>query len=240
VAWSNFQKKWPSIAMRYKRDLLGIFQGKYADVEDLESYRTGSDKYSIKFTTWEGTQRIFPGTQIVFQVESPLLSIENGVGHCSNLSIRKSLRTLVMASEHPVTALTVGWLRVHVDDFNRLCFIDEVQSDVMEYLLQLSSEQGNPVADAMSKDFIDWLVHGFVSVQHWAHCIGYRVAMHTRLSAESVGNKTASERKWNVYYGSLIKRFRLVEFDPLGYFAAVFVEPRVPSLANPNSAVQHG
>ncbi len=223
VEWRTFQQKWPSIATRYKRDLLGIFKKKSAAAHELEAFRLGSKKYSISFTTWTGIQTVFSATQIVFQINSPSLSTATGVGHPSTFLLRRALKQLAEGSVHPVTPETVGWLRVHVDDLNRICFVDEVQSDVVEHLLSLSAKDGH--AAAMAKDFADWQVHGFGTVQHWAHCIGYRIAIHSQLSASHIEDKTASERKWNVYYGALIKRFGLVRAGLPGYPAEIFIEP---------------
>ena len=222
VDWRAFQQKWPSISARYKRELLGLFNNKAVAVHELEALRFGPSKYSVSFTTWAGVQTIFRKTQIVFQINSSALSVATDAGHPSTFRLRRALRQLAEDSSHPVTTETVGWLRVHVDDFNRICFIDEVQSDVVEHLLSLAPTDVH--AAAMAKEFSDWLVHGFGTVQHWAHSIGYRVAIHSQLSASQIEGKTPSERKWNVYYGALIKRFGLVLTEPKGYRASVYIE----------------
>jgi len=222
IDWRSFQQRWPSIAARYKRDLLGIFRQGTARAADLAQYRQRCDRYTVDFTTWSGLQTVFAATQIVFQICSPLLADGEQPGAPGSKRLRESLRKRAEKSFHPVTPETVGWLRVHVDDAHRLCFVDEVQSDVLEYLLALApSDDG---AAELSRALSDWQTHGFSTVQHWASCIGYRVAIHSRESAAYIEGKTASDRKWNIYYGSLIKRFGLEKARVEGYPAAIFVE----------------
>lgn len=225
VDWRTFQQQWPSISARYKRDLLGIFKAKSVATNELEQFRLGNKKYSVSFTTWTGVQTVFPKTQIVFQINSKALAVTEGAGHPSTFRLRRTLHELSSESLHPVTPETVGWLRVHVDDAHRVCFVDEVQSDVLEHLFSLATTDSKAVAAAMAKDFSDWHSHGFGTVQHWAQSIGYRIAMHSQRSASLIENKTASERKWNLYYGTLIKRFGLMETKLDGYPASVWIAP---------------
>ena len=222
VTWRAFQLRWPSLAIRYKRDLLSVFRQGVARRQDLAEFRVGSPKYSLGFTTWSGAQMVFAGTQIVFQVCSSQLSTAEGAGHRSTFQLRTTLREAAERSPHPVTPETVGWFRVHVDDLHRLVFIDEVQSDVIEHLLALASG-GDSAAAVLSKEISDWQVNGFASVRHWARSIGYRIAMHSEESAARIEGKTASARKWNVYYASLIKHGRLGSEQPEGYPGAILV-----------------
>ena len=222
ITWRVFQFRWPSIATRYKRDLLGAFLQGVARRQDLAEFRVGSPKYSLSFTTWSGAQTVFAGTQIVFQVCSSQLSTTEGAGHRSTLQLRRTLREMAEWSPHPVTPETVGWFRVHVDDLHRLVFVDEVQSDVMEQLLARASE-GDAAAQMLAKELADWQVNGFSTVRHWAAAIGYRVAMHSEQSAAAIADKTKSARKWNLYYGALIKRFGLALQACAGYPAAIFI-----------------
>lgn len=222
VRWSTFQLRWPSLAARYKRDLLGAFRQGVARRQDLDEFRGGASKYSLSFATWSGAQMVFAGTQIVFQVCSSQLSTAEGAGHRSTFALRKALREAAERSPHPVAIETVGWFRVHVDDLHRLVFIDEVQSDVMEHLLSRAAE-GDAAAQMLAKELADWQVNGFSTVRHWAASIGYRVAMHSEESAAAIADKTKSARKWNVYYGTLIKRFSLVPRACAGYPATIYV-----------------
>lgn len=216
IVWRDFQKRWPSVAARYKRDLLGVFRQGVARTHELAAFRVGSPKYTLSFTTWSGAQTVFSTTQIVFQICSAQLSTAEGARHRSTYTLRKALRELAERSLHPVTPETVGWLRVHVDDLHRLAFVDEVQSDVMEYLLERSSD-GDGAAQTLSKELADWQVNGFTTIRQWASAIGYRVAMHSEESAARIESKTRSARKWNLYYGALIKRFGLVPEAVEGY-----------------------
>jgi hypothetical protein len=222
VAWRVFQRRWPSIAMRYRRDLLQLFRQGSATRQALSEFSAHASNHRLRFTTWSGAQTIFPATQLVFQVCSPLLSVAEGAGHRSSFALRRTLCEMAERSPHPVTPDTVGWLRVHVDDLHRLVFIDEVQSDVMEHLLALAAE-GDTVAAALAKQLSSWQVDGFSSVQHWAAAIGYRVAMHSEQSAAAIEHKTRSPRKWQLYYGSLSKRFALVADERPGYPGPIFI-----------------
>lgn len=173
--------------------------------------------------TWSDEQMVFGGTQIVFQVCSRLLSTAEGAGHNSTFQLRRSLREAAEWSMHPVTAETVGWLRVHVDDLQRLVFVDEVQSDVVEHLLARAAE-GDVAAQMLARELTDWQVNGFASVRHWAAAIGYRVAMLSEESVAAIAAKTKSARKWNVYYGALIKRLGLARHACAEYPGAIFID----------------
>lgn len=223
ISWRVFQLRWPSIAARYKRGLLGAFRQGVAQRDDLVALRAGASKYHLNFTWWSGEQTVFSGTQIVFQVCSSQLSIAEKAPDTASDSLRKRLRDLLVESDHPVTIETVGWLRVHVDDLHRLVFIDEVQSDVMENLIEFQVS-GDTVARQMAKELADWQLNGFSTVRHWASAIGYRVAIHSQASAAAIDGKSRSLRKWNLYYAALIKHFGLSLQSCSGYPAAIFVE----------------
>lgn len=224
VTWGAFQRRWPSIAARHKRTLLGLFHQGVASRQALVDLHSDNPAFSLGFTTWTGEQTIFPGPQIVFQVCSPLLTTAGEAR--ADPSVRlllKSLRELSEGSPHPVTPDTVGWLRVHVDDLQRLVFIDEVQSDVMEVLREVAAT-GHTGARELAKAWAEWHSDGFSSVRHWARAIGYRVATHSEQSAAAVPDKTRSARKWNVYYGALIRRFGLTLQNIQGYPAGISVD----------------
>jgi hypothetical protein len=222
ITWRAFQTRWPSIAVRYKRDLLELFKQGAARRQDLAEFHVGSPKYSLSFATWSGEQMVFPSTQIVFQVCSSQLSIAEGAGHRSTFKLRRALFEAAEFSPHPVTPETVGWFRVHLDDLHRLAFVDEVQSDVMEHLLACAA-QGDTAAQLLAKDLADWQVNGFTSIRHWATAIGYRIAMHSEESATAIADKSKSARKWNIYYGALIKRFGLTLQARNGYSASILI-----------------
>ena len=224
ITWRAFQIRWPSIAERYKRDLLQTFRMGVAFRHDLARVPMGASKYSLSFSTWSGAQTVFGGTQIVFQVCSPLLSVKEGANDASATDLRSFLRRSAERSPHPVTPDTVGWLRVHVDDLHRLVFVDEVQSDVMEALYEMAAH-GETEALALSRDWADWHVNGFSTVRQWAGSVGYRISMHSEQSAQAIQDKTRSARKWTMYYGVLIKRFKLAKKTYAGYPGPIFVDP---------------
>lgn len=223
IDWRTFKQEWPSIATRYKRDLLSIFKCGAAATEALPKFRSDFERYSVNFTTWDGAQTIFPGTQIVFQICSKQLSLSEGSEYLFSYALRQSLYELALRSCHPVTTTTVGWLRVHVDDHHRVCFIDEIQSDLIEFL-RCDDLVQDMAARMVINELSDWLTHGVSTVQHWAHSIGYRLAIHSKESAQTIRDKTESERKWNVYYNSVIKRLKLQRTELTEYPAPVFIE----------------
>ena len=61
--------------------------------------------------------------------------------------------------------------------------------------------------------------------RHCNYSIGDRLAMHRKASAarKAPQGMTTSERKWNVYYQSLISRHGLVERQVKGYPAPIRV-----------------
>ena len=107
---------------------------------------------------------------------------------------------------------------------NHLIFIDEAQSDVMEWFW--TEARARQCQAEIARALQDWLFHGYATVQHWSHSIGYRLAMHSKASAtrKAPQGMTTSERKWNVYYQSLINRHGLVERQVKGYPAPIRVE----------------
>jgi hypothetical protein len=224
ITWQLFQKRWPSVASRYRRELLSLFSRGSARREALERAQPHKPKYSLAFDTWSGAQTVFAGTQLVFQVCSPLLAVtKDAVQDLPPPALRNTLHLRAAHSPHPASLETVGWLRVHVDDLHRLIFIDEVQSDVQEHLLELA-ERGDAGALALSKALADWHINGFSSVRRWAEIIGYGIAMHSRESAAAVPDKTRSLRKWTTLYGTLIRRFKLIKVDCAGYPGPIHVD----------------
>ena len=130
----------------------------------------------------------------------------------AHASLIHFLETQSETSNHPVTKYTVGWLRVHLDDSNKVCFVDEIQSDVIETLYE--TKQANlqeKITVELIKQLSDWSTHGFNSVQEWATSIGYRTAIHSKESATASKTRgmTPSERKWQIYYQTIIHHFKL-------------------------------
>lgn len=224
VTWREFQRRWPSIATRYRRDLLQAFRQGSTDIDALASTANAS-QFWLSFDTWDGPQTIFCGTQLVMQVCSDLLSAEDASRDSATDRLVRQLRAKASNSSHPATAETVGWLCVHLDDHHRLAFIDEVQSDVAEHLLAASRSDGDPSARALLGALGEWSLHGFSTVARWAASIGYRTAIHSEASAACISGKTPSVRKWSVYYASLIKRQGLELSSFQGYRAPIWVMP---------------
>ena len=130
VPWREFKQRWASVAERYRNDLLPVVNGGRVAVKSLREMQ-GQRLFSLSFGLWTGSQRIFQAPQLVFRVEArDLLSglaMSNHNFH-DIVEIIKQLNRATMRF-HPTLEWTVGWLRVHVDDENRLVFVDEIQSD---------------------------------------------------------------------------------------------------------------
>ena len=219
LRWAIFQTRWPSIAARYRRDLIGLVRDASIAAEDLLQIADSQHKYAVSFDLWSGPQRLFADTQLVLQVCAPRQIEAWKVGGGETASIAATLQQRSTEITHPATTDTVGWLRIHVDDRNQLAFVDEVQSDWLESLHRDFADQA--AARAVAVDLADWHMHGFAVVQRWCRGIGYRPATHSRASASCVTGMTPSERKWNIYYGALAKRFGLREQAVAGYPAPV-------------------
>lgn len=210
IRWADFQRRWASISARYRRDLLGLQKNGRLSLETLRSFKDFSNKYWLTFDYWRGGQRIFPTEQIVFQINIPAQVEAWTKGNKTERQVTKTMKEAAEVGSHPVRETTVGWLRVHVDDDHRICFVDEVQSDLLEHLRHLQEEPAHAAsANAMARQVADWNMHGFAAVARWSRMIGYRVAMHSPETASRVPGYTPSERKWNTYYAPLIKRFGL-------------------------------
>lgn len=224
VRWSEFQKRWPAFAARYRRDMLGILRNGMVHVEDLATFVDAGPRYMLRYSTWNGSQRIFDVPQVRVWVGCEALELEN----TPEATDRDRARRLVRKERNPWhnTAFTdVGWIRVHLDDANRLAFVDEVQSDALESLRLCKGEDAF-AAKALISELEDWHVHVFSTLRHWATGIGFRIATHSRATFTPKTGRSPSERKWNLYYGSLIRRFGLQEADVRGYPASIHIDPR--------------
>ena len=142
---------------------------------------------------------------------------------------------------HPGKSNCVGWFRVHIDDELKLCFIDEIQSDVVEEVMTYLSQNEDDLSRLPGEQKIifqeylrtvkQWHVHGFSCLSKWCADIGYTLAMHSRESAQlSKDGMTPSYRKWNIYYGALIKRYSMELVEVEGYPALIRVTERMASV----------
>jgi len=131
VSWSEFQRRWQSVSARYRRYFLSIQSNGRIAVESLRTPQGLPEKYLLTFDLWNGAQRVFNAPQIVFQINIPALVDSWKSGNNTQKEVVKMMGRAASRQSHPVTKTTVGWLRVHVDDGYRLCFVDEVQSDLL-------------------------------------------------------------------------------------------------------------
>ncbi len=226
VPWSQFKRQWPGFASRYQRDLLGLMQNARITLAGIRGYIDQNTTFGLSLDVWNGAQRLFSQPQIVFRLTAPAVFDALSRRNIRHQQLISRLMGMSENSLHPSTRHTVGWLRVHVDEMNQLIFIDEVQSDVMEWLWAEARARQCKAAAEIARALQDWLFHGYATVQHWSHSIGYRLAMHSKASAarKAPQGMTTSERKWNVYYQSLINRHGLVERQVKGYPAPIRVE----------------
>ncbi len=220
ITWSQFKKKEPSIVAKYQPELLTLVEHNQLNIEQLESIKIETS-YVLSFSLWTGMQRLFNEPQIALAMRNPGLHREFSNRGGSYKEVSDQLKKAAGFTQHPGTATTIGWLRVHVDDENKLCFIDEVQSDTLE----AAREIDNDAARAFLKQSSDWHIHGFATLYHWARDIGYRVAIHSRESAAEKPGMTLSERKWNTYYRPIIKRFKLQSESVKSYPAKIWIQP---------------
>lgn len=204
ILWSDFKKSYPSIASRYQPEILNLMSGDKIHERDLQIIQNNSP-YSIVLSFWDKSQRIFDEVQLVFLVRNLEIHREFQKRGGAHKNVSEQLKKIAKLPCHPGTANTIGWLRVHIDDENKLCFIDEVQSDTLEE----AYKDGSPAAKEFLKACSDWHFHGFSTIYRWACDIGYRVGIHSRESAVCKEGMSRSERKWNTYYKPLIKRYKL-------------------------------
>ena len=78
------------------------------------------------------------------------------------------------------------------------------------------------------KDYLQavklWHVHGMSCLMQWVSEIDYNLGIHSRESAKiAKAGMTPSDRKWNIYYGALIKRFSLELTKVDGYPTPIWV-----------------
>lgn len=219
ISWREFQARWPSVATRYRNELVRSFAHGQASITDLRASFPGENPANFRLDCgiWMGAMRTFDVPQLLVRVCSPLVEHPT-LGAAGYRSVQ--------FSGHPKAPQMVGWLRVHIDASARLVFVDEVQSDFLERLRRIDGE-----FDGTMKPLEDWHVHGFSSLRSWATSIGYRMAMHSEISAGDTWHFTKSRRKWNTYYGTLIKRFGLKTEAVPGFPHPIQVEPPFEALS---------
>jgi len=220
VTWREFKQRWTSIADRYRNDLLPVITNGMIPVMSLSEMR-GEPLFSLSFGLWQGSQRIFRAPQLVFRVEA--LNLLAGLAR-SNGSLYNIVGMLKQMNEafmkcHPTLKWTAGWIRVHIDDDNRLVFVDEIQSDTLERLRQM--EKDHPESCEVEKVLRPWNLHGFASICRWALAIGYSVGTHSEASRNLKAGMTQSARKWNSYYAPVIRLFDLKIENVPGYPAPI-------------------
>lgn len=208
ITWAALKKQYPAIASRFSDVLLSLACKNRITVQALRDYCDAGQLFSLGFQHWSGACRTFPDVQLVMQINSRGLT--QPVIAAFGSSAAKKMRRLEQM--HPMTLHTIGWLRIHIDETNKLLFIDEVQSDFLESARYWQSVR-NPVglSNQAVTDLLgqaeSWSRHGVATCLQWARDIGYQLGIHSRVSAAHNPCMTRSARKWTTYYGSLIKRF---------------------------------
>lgn len=222
VRWGDFQKRWPGFTARYRRELLAVVRNGVVSPHDLTAFEDAGPRYALRYSTWNGQQRIFEVPQLRVWVGSAALELEN----TPEAADRDRARQVVRKERnrwHNTAFTDVGWIRVHLDDINRIAFVDEVQSDALESLRRCKGDEA-AAAKSLVKELEDWHLHVFSTLRHWARGIGFRIATHSRSTFSPKSGRSPSERKWNLYYGSLIRRFGLQETEVSGYPASIHLD----------------
>ena len=220
ISWNQLKKTQQSLVAKYQPELVQLVENNTISIEKLESVKDKTP-YIISFSLWTGMQRLFHQPQIALGIRNPVIHREFNKLGGEHKAISDKLKKTAGVTCHPGTATTIGWLRIHVDDENKLCFVDEVQSDTLEAARQID----NDAANEFLKQCSDWHIHGFATIYQWARDIGYQVAIHSRESAAEKPGMTTSDRKWNTYYRPIIKRFGLKEVSVDDYPAKIWVQP---------------
>ncbi len=216
ISWRDLKNREPSLTARYQRELLEIMDDGVLRGEDLENIPDQSP-FNISFSVWRGAERIFRVPQLVLEIEAYSLLAELRSGNKEQRLVANLIKGAADWKWHPGQSNCVGWFRVHIDDENRLCFIDEVQSDTIEevtsYLVEnreiLSVKEVGYIQEYLQA-VKHWNIHGFSCLSQWVSEIGYDLGIHSRESAMAVkAGMTPSDRKWNTCYGTLIKRYSM-------------------------------
>lgn len=223
VSWKQIKQQYPGITNRYKPYFVGMVRQGKVSLAELEAAKYTTN-FDCRITIWEGESRIFNVPQLVLQIRNiPLYKQLQQAGGFKR-QLTEHLKTCAKNSEHPCTEHTIGWLRVHLDIENRLCFVDEVQSDALEMANELKREPNYKDAVSILNQNCDrWHMHAFATISHWAESMGFKAAIHSRESAAELMYMTRSERKWRVYYESIIKQFGLRQTKVSGYSKYIYV-----------------
>ena len=219
INWRTLKQAHPSLSSRYQNEFLLLLDEGRISVQALRT-ATVDSVFSARFSVWDGAQRVFDDPQLVFDIRNAAIHEEFNQRSQEYVLVSDGLRRVAAKRSHPGTATTIGWLRVHVDDENRVCFVDEVQSDTLEAARRMT---GAPV-EQFQKACQDWHLHGFATICRWAARIGYRAGIHSQSSASRMPGMSPSERKWNTYYRPIIKRFGLIEQPLQPYPGKIYLE----------------
>ncbi len=219
ITWRTLKQTHPSLSGRYQNELLLLLDDGRVSVDELRA-ATVDSVFSAHFSIWSGSQRVFDEPQLVFEIRNVGIHEEFRQRGGVYAKVSETLCRVAERREHPGTSTTIGWLRVHVDDENGVCFVDEVQSDTIEEARQMTEAP----AELFQKACQNWHLHGFATICRWAARIGYKAGIHSRSSAAQIPGMSPSERKWNTYYRSIIKRFGLIEQSLQPYPGEIYLE----------------
>lgn len=228
ILWRDLKQREPALSARYQRELLEILHCGSLSCTDLENLPDHLP-FRLRFSVWRGAQRIFQVPQLVLEIEAYDLLQELRRGDKEQRKVADLIIGTAGWKWHPGESNCVGWIRVHIDDENELCFIDEVQSDTVEELTSYLHAQTDRLSGreiACIQDYLrsvkQWHVHGMSCLMQWVTEIDYELSIHSRESATNKG-MTPSDRKWNTYYGALIRRYSLQLQVIDGYPAPIWV-----------------
>ena len=59
IPWGQFKKRWPSLASRYQRDLLGLLRQSRITLEAIQRYIDHNTTFDLSLDVWTGPQRTF-------------------------------------------------------------------------------------------------------------------------------------------------------------------------------------
>lgn len=222
IKWSDIKKRYPSETTLYKKELLQIVSDGNIYYKDLRELALNSE-FTLSLDVWWGMQRIIDVPQIVFKIQADEIMNHFSKKGGSYRSIILELKKLASGDIlHPCDKHTVGWFRVHIDYKRAIVFIDEVQSDLLEHLESFfkDNKEAQEIRDSLRR----WIHHGFVSIRAWATEMSYRVAIHSKESALKKVGMTQSERKWNLYYRPIIKKYGFEEIQVSEYGGNIHIE----------------
>ena len=217
MSWAALKKFDQTTTTRFPQVLLSLAEGNHITTQSLLEYCDSNRIFGLAYRRWEGASRIFDVPQLVINVQSP------GI-------VRATLKELppntgiwleCVGENHPTERDTIGWLRIHLDQTNQIIFIDEVQSDFLEEIRSFQCKEHQSdyrrVALEAAAAAEPWARHGVATCLQWAREMGFRLGFHTWDSAGRIHHMTPSPRKWNTYYGKLIKRFNFKPMVVPGY-----------------------